>query len=137
MMVRLALSTLLQSKVMKFAMVGSMGFLADAAIFFLCRYALGSPLLVARTIAFLCAATLTWWGNRCFTFARTQRWGRFAQWKRAISGAIASAIPNFGVFQLTLMLIGNQAPQTMIALIFGVLAGMVSNFWLSNRWVFR
>lgn len=131
-------------KLGKFALVGGAGFMADAAVFTLC-FALGElPLLFARVVAFFVAATVTWLGNRYFTFKDitiVQRQRRDAslreQWLKFIASACVSSLPNFLVFKVVLLVLGTQGGSPYIALVAGVLAGMVSNYTLSSRWVFK
>ena len=120
-----------------FAIIGGLGFIADAAVFALCCFVAEMSLLTARAVSFLCAASVTWFGNRVVTFAERNRDDAWAQWIRSISGALFSSIPNFLVFQLAIMWLGEAPLQAMLALVLGVLAGMVSNYQLSNQWVFR
>ncbi|WP_368737155.1 GtrA family protein [Vibrio marinisediminis] len=131
-------------KLGKFALVGAVGFMVDAAVFTLC-FALGeTPLLFARVVAFFVAATVTWLGNRYFTFKEVtviQKLQRDAspreQWLKFIASACASALPNFLVFKAVLSVLGTRGVSPYIALVAGVLAGMVSNYTLSSRWVFK
>lgn len=127
----------LASKLITFAFVGFIGFLADTAIFYTSGFVIGIPLPIARSLSFFCAATVTWFGNRTLTFGPQQSKGMPSQWGRSLCCALISFVPNFAVFQLILFWLGLQKSQAMIALVFGILAGMTSNYLLSDRWVFR
>lgn len=135
---------LLDSKLFRFALVGGVGFIADALVFTLCLKWLALPMLQARLVAFICAATVTWVGNRCFTFSNYSR-KRYVQrrlllvveWGKFMLSASVSAIPNFITFKLILTLFGNDGAIPYLALVLGILLGMVSNFILSSRWVFH
>lgn len=130
------------NKWFKFALVGGVGFIADTLIFISCFKLLLLPLFQARLIAFFGAASVTWLGNRVFTFSsHTQNsdhyWrGLVTQWGKFMSSAILSAIPNLIVFKSILLLFGSYGLMPYVALICGVLFGMVSNFILNSRWVF-
>ena len=131
-------------KLGKFALVGAVGFMVDAAVFTLCFALGGMPLLFARGVAFFVAATATWLGNRYFTFKEVtviQKRRRGAspreQWLKFIASACASALPNFLAFKVVLLVLGTQGISPYIALVIGVLVGMVSNYTLSRRWVFN
>ncbi|MCG9648746.1 GtrA family protein [Vibrio brasiliensis] len=126
----------MNSKVVRFALVGSIGFLVDASVFSVCFYLFQLEPLTARILAFFCAATVTWYGNRRFTFASHQR-QRLKQWLKFVSVASVSAVPNLVVFKSILLLLGGSGMVPMVALAAGVLAGMVSNYLISKRWVFK
>lgn len=125
------------NKLWRFALVGGVGFIADASLFALLFYAIGLPILDSRIVAFLFAATITWLGNRVFTFESRNPSGKFSQWIKFMGCAMFSALPNFGVFKLTSYYWGSEGVLAMFALALGVLAGMLSNFLLSHWWVFR
>ncbi|NVD06349.1 GtrA family protein [Vibrio sp. JPW-9-11-11] len=122
--------------IVRFACVGSVGFVVDAAVFSLCFYLVGIDPFAARVVAFFCAATVTWYGNRRFTFANSQR-QYLTQWLKFLSGATVSALPNLAVFKALWLLLGGAGLAPIIALAAGVLAGMVSNYLISRRWVFK
>jgi putative flippase GtrA len=124
------------TKLLKFAFVGGVGFVVDTLVFILLYQVLELDMMVARLFAFIVAATTTWLGNRLFTFSSQCTSNKLIQWQRFISVACFSAIPNFLVFKLVMSLINSYFLSVYIALALGVLTGMVSNFWLSERWVF-
>lgn len=124
-------------RLIKFSVVGGIGFIADASIFAMLNIFLHWDLMLIRAIAFTCAATTTWLGNRIYTFSDAEETPRFQQWKKFILAACVSAVPNFVVFKLSLEWVGADGWYVYVALVLGVLAGMVSNFLLSSRWVFK
>lgn len=132
---------LFQHRMMKFAVVGGVGFVVDAAMFAFCLYALSMPMLWARSVAFICAASTTWLGNRCFTFrsltSQSGKRRRFEQWLKFIGCALISAIPNFVMFQTVILILGEQGIKPFVALIAGIIAGMMSNYLLSRHFVFK
>ncbi|MGY3686575.1 GtrA family protein [Vibrio coralliilyticus] len=127
----------MMNKLWRFALVGGVGFIADTSLFALLFYTIELPILDSRIVAFLFAATVTWLGNRVFTFESHNPSGKFSQWVKFIGCAICSAVPNFGVFKLTTYYWGSEGVLAMFALALGVLTGMLSNFLLSHWWVFR
>ena len=127
----------MSSRLVKFALVGGIGFVADALVFATLFYYFDSPLYVARAIAFIFAATTTWLGNRILTFADCAKSAKFRQWLQFMVSATLSAIPNFIVFSAASFLLGSEGLFAMVALVLGVLAGMVSNYLLSSKWVFK
>ncbi|MGF1753867.1 GtrA family protein [Vibrio makurazakiensis] len=128
------------SQLIKFGCVGAAGFVIDYAVFSLAYYVFGLPILNARIAAFLVAATSTWYGNRKLTFLQVRYKGNtalaFKQWQKFMCSALISAIPNLLVFKLLVDVLPEQGVTTFIAMVVGVLVGMVSNFLFSRYWVF-
>lgn len=125
------------NRLVKFAIVGGIGFIVDAFVFALLFYMAGLPLYSARIVAFICAATSTWLGNRLLTFSDRSPEPKLTQWLRFMLSASVSAVPNLLVFMLITHLFGSQGITAMLALVCGVLVGMVSNYTLSSKWVFK
>ncbi|EKO3851380.1 GtrA family protein [Vibrio harveyi] len=125
------------SRLLTFAMVGGVGFIVDTLIFMVLFQWAGVELMMARGLAFCVAATTTWLGNRCLTFSQSTKDRAFNQWQKFMLSASISALPNFAVFKVTTLLLGTQGTTVYIALVMGVLAGMVSNYLLSMHWVFQ
>ena len=125
-------------RIAKFAFVGGIGFVADTIVLFIMIKLFGFPVMAARAIAFVVAATVTWFGNRNLTFSDQTKQPKLRQWLKFMSGAIFSAIPNFLAFKLCLLLTETTSDLWIfVSLAMGVLVGMVSNFLLSKFWVFR
>ncbi len=125
------------SRLLTFAMVGGVGFIVDTLIFMVLFQWAGTELMIARGLAFCVAATTTWLGNRCLTFSQSTKDRAFNQWQKFMLSASISALPNFAVFKVTTLLLGTQGTTVYIALVMGILAGMVSNYLLSMHWVFQ
>ena len=126
----------LRQQLIRFALVGTLGFLVDAAIFSSLFFLLALPLMYARIIAFVVSATVTWYGNRTVTFASADG-HRVKQWLTFMVGASFSALPNLGVFKLCTYWLGEEGFFAMVALVAGIGAGMVSNYLISRNLVFR
>lgn len=133
----------LDNKLVKFALVGGVGFVADTLVFAISFKLLLMPILSARLVAFVCAATVTWLGNRLFTFCTSSQiepwsfWGTLKQWGKFMLSASISAIPNLLLFKAIIILFGSEGFVPFAALVAGILVGMFSNFLLSSRWVFQ
>lgn len=121
---------------LQFALVGAVGFGVDSLVFILLWQVAGSSVQLARVVAFVVAATTTWYCNRRLTFADRPAQPCLTQWRRALTSALLAALPNLGVFQLLLMLLGHKGWAPYIAMVGGVLAGMGVNYFASQIWVF-
>ncbi|RNF51977.1 GtrA family protein [Marinomonas hwangdonensis] len=140
----------------RFAIVGGIGFLVDLASMLLLSIWL--PHLVARGIAFWIAASSNWWWNRTITFKGTKVDGvnlsinktdisknkkaAALQWMQFLGGSVIAFVPNWGCY----LLLMSQPPPTSnatlillwpyLAMIPGILIGMMLNYFFSRFWVF-
>ncbi|MPW35611.1 GtrA family protein [Vibrio sp. B1Z05] len=119
----------------RFAKVGAVGFIVDISVFSLLLYWLGLPTMLARVLSFVVAATTTWLGNRVYTFKSSAQ--HFAQWKRFFISACLSMLPNLLVFKGILLCLGENYVTHALAFVCGVGAGLIGNYLLSSRWVFK
>lgn len=125
----------------KFALVGCLGFLIDAMVFWLASHWL--PFASARALSFWVAVTSNWWFNRLFTFKEAERSERLhRQWSKFFIVCLLGFIPNWGIF-VSLMWLGHLQGiahwpwYPYVAMVPGILAGMMINFSLSRGWVFK
>ncbi|MGR5062895.1 GtrA family protein [Photobacterium sp. DNB22_13_2] len=140
------MNSLKNIRFLRFAFVGGCGFLVDvAATYMLSHFVVVE---VARGCAFWIAASSNWWLNRLFTFEGAQQKHPFKQWLQFLSASSIGFLPNWVCYW---MLLNSSLEQTTSALISidiaiwwpylamipGILLGMMVNFSLSERWVFR
>ena len=124
----------------RFAAVGGAGFFVNEAALLFAKDVLGAGDKAAWFIAFVPAVTFTWWGNRTLTFAEQASGGHrgmLAEWARFVAANGVGAAANFLVYAA----LTGYAPWPFkiayIALAIGVFVGLVFNFTLSKRLVFR
>ncbi len=144
-------------KILRFAGVGSIGFLVDASSLFLLSFYI-TP-VVARTLAFWIVASSNWWLNRQITFAAKKSPLALQQWGRFIGVSCIGFIPNWICYWLLMTTVDiNQLSEFYVqqypefnsliinhieiiwffsAMVAGVLLGMLTNYLLADRWVFR
>jgi putative flippase GtrA len=123
---------------LRFALVGASGFVVDTTVLILLFEVAAVELLLARSIAFVVAASSNWILNRLFTFADACRAGRkSSQWGRFLVSAILSAIPNLGIFYLLMLFLPEVLPAILFAMCCGILAGYACNYQLARLWVFK
>ena len=129
---------LFASKFLRFAAVGTVGFLVNAALLAFGLRVLGLDPYSAGIISFLGTVTFTWWGNRVFTFAdavntdrRALEWGRFL----AVNGV--GALLNYAVYAGLITFAPGPIDNPFVALAVGSLSGLVFNFLGSKRFVYR
>jgi len=127
----------MNTKYIKFACVGVIGFLVDLSAMML--FSTFMPLFIARLAAFFFAVNSNWLLNRSFTFKTQQlasNSGLIQEWSRFVCSSCFGAIPNllcYWILVTGLSLSGNAA---IIAIIPGILFGMLINYVLADRWVF-
>jgi putative flippase GtrA len=120
---------------LRFALVGVVGFVADAGVLRLVVSALGFNLYAGRVVSFLVAVTVTWALNRVFTFRHTG--ARAAQWLRFVCANSLGGAANFGVYALLVGTLSSMRENPTVAVACGSLVGMGLNFTLMKRVVFR
>lgn len=125
------------SAFLRFALVGAAGFVVNEAALWIGLHILHLGKDAAWFFAFVPAVTFTWWGNRSFTFREHASTGARAvlhEWARFVATNSFGALVNLVVYELLIHL---TTASPLLALACGVLAGMVFNFTLSKRFVFR
>jgi putative flippase GtrA len=119
----------------RFGAVGVFGLIIDTATVYGLRHTLG--LYGAGLIAYLLAATGNWLLNRIWTFRGQGTGPAHRQWAKFMVANLAGFILNRGTYMLMVTLIAAAAEQPVIATASGAVAGLLVNFTLSRRIVFR
>ncbi len=120
---------------MRFGTVGAVGFVVDTSVVYATRGALG--LYLAGVVSFLCAATVTWIGNRIWTFRTTTAGGMKRQWMLFLAANSSGFLLNRGTYAILVTISPLCAREPVFAIMGGVAMGMFLNFHLSRRIVFR
>jgi putative flippase GtrA len=133
------------SELARFFAVGTAGLFVDMAALYVAMEWIGLGYLAGRGASYLAAATFTWACNRAITFASTGSEGKFGQWLRFLGVNAAGGAVNFAVYLFVVAGIGGSEtlpasvdpflPYLGVAL--GSLCGLLINFTLSKRLVFR
>jgi putative flippase GtrA len=118
----------------RFALVGGAGFAVNEAMLWLAIHALHLGKDAAWFAAFVPSVTFTWWGNRTLTFAEHASHQWLKEWARFVATNSIGAVVNLATYEALIHFL-NLDP--LLALACGVLVGMVFNFTLSKRLVFR
>lgn len=126
-----------QQELVAFAVVGVAGFVVDAAIV-VALHRVGAGLILAQIGAFACAVTVTWIGNRSWTFgARPKTLGLRQEWLRYVSASLLGWLANNGVYLVLVLGVPACAREPVMAVAAGSLAGATFNYTASSRAVFR
>ncbi len=128
-------TVLLLRQFLQFGTVGLAGFGVDVLCVYLLRGAVG--LVWAGLVAYLAAATCNWALNRAWTFRAAARGGLVRQWLLFLAANGLGFVLNRGTFLLLVAFVPLCREQPVFAIAAGVAAGLVANFNLSRRLVFR
>lgn len=123
----------MRSQLLRFGLVGCVGFVTDAGLTLLFHSVLGLGEAVARVMGFVIAATVTWWLNHQFTF---QVQGSASSWLRYVVITSAGAAINIACYLGVLRVLGTQPLHLLAGVAVGSIVAMGFNFWVSRRWVF-
>jgi putative flippase GtrA len=137
---RFLLHRLSSSRLVRFGAVGGAGFFVNEAALLVAKELLGMGDHAAWLFGFAVAVTFTWWGNRNLTFADKKSEGHLgiaAEWARFVATNGLGAVANFAVYSLMIEFTPWPLNVPYIALFFGVLVGLIFNFTLSKKLVFR
>jgi putative flippase GtrA len=123
-----------QAQFFKFAVVGTIGFLADTAIVYALRGACG--LYVAGLISYGIVATLNWALNRAWTFRGASGGRAHVQWARYLVLNLIGLVINRGTYAALIASFALARAQPVFAVAAGAVAGMMINFIASKKFVF-
>jgi putative flippase GtrA len=123
---------------LRFAFIGTCGFLVNELALYLTIFITGVNKYVAWFPAFAVAVTFTWWGNRTLTFRdRAASRGLLREWFVFLVGNSLGAAANFFVYFVLLRFAPPPFANPLLALVAGTLVGLVFNFTVSSRFIFR
>jgi len=126
----------LGAQFLAFGCVGAAGFVLDTATVYALRHPLG--LYGAGLVAYLVAATGNWALNRIWTFRGHRHHAPMhRQWARFVYANTFGFLLNRGTYMLLIAFVPFCAAEPVYAVAAGSLVGMVLNFRLTRRLVFR
>jgi putative flippase GtrA len=131
---------LASSQFIRFGVVGAGGYVVDASVLFLMLHWAKLDPYSGRIVSYLAAATFTWVGNRYLTFADQRAHlfhGIWREWLRFLAANAVGGLVNVGLYATLVRYAPPPVNNPFVAQLFGVLAGLVFNFTLSKRLVFR
>ena len=124
------------TQLFRFGVIGSLGFVWDTATTYATRGLIG--LLPATLLAFVVAATLNWVANRLWTFRdRTCHRSLVRQWLLYMAANSLGFLLNRGTVAFLVLSSATCRAEPVVALAAGAVAGLLANFSLSHRLVFR
>ena len=133
-------ASLTRLSILRFAIIGALGMPVDAGVLWLMTHRFGLDPYSGRIISWLCAATFTWTGNRYFTFRKTRARGLAGaarEWLRFLAANAVGGLVNVGLYSTLVRFAPPPLNNLYMALVVGVLAGLIFNFTLSKTLVFK
>ena len=129
-------------QVLRFGIVGGIGFLVDAGLLHL-MLKLGLGYYGGRLVSFLAAVTTTWILNRSFTFRRESppeenpRGHPAGEWLTYLGLMVIGGVVNYGTYAAAIELSEPVRRYPVLGVALGSIAGMAINFWTSKTLVFE
>lgn len=128
------------SRFLRFCVVGTGGFVIDVSTFYVFHDVFGLNAYAARVVSILVSMTFSWWGNRTLTFhehAATGARAMLREWLKFASANAVGAVANYTIFATLLTFAPYPFNYRYFALAAGTGVGLIFNFTLSKRLVFR
>jgi putative flippase GtrA len=123
---------------LRFGLVGTGGFVVDTSVLWLMIHAVGLDKYSGRAVSFMAAVTFTWFGNRTLTFRdRARRTGLWREWATFVAANAFGGCVNLAVYTALVTFAPPPFDNPFLAVFVGVIAGLLLNFMLSSRVVFR
>ncbi|MDE1896861.1 MAG: GtrA family protein [Rhodospirillales bacterium] len=119
----------------RFAIVGTLGFVWDTGTVYLLRPFVN--LYIAGTCSFIVAATINWIINRLWTFRHVEHGAAHVQWVKFLAANAVGFVFNRGTFFLLVAFSPVVVKHPVIGIAAGSAAGLIFNYLLSKRFVFR
>ncbi|HSD17978.1 MAG TPA: GtrA family protein [Thermomonas sp.] len=120
----------------RFSLVGGFAFLVDAAML-QAAVSLGLDPYAGRILSYLCAVTTTWWLNRTYTFTLRADTSRLHEWARYAISQLGGGSVNYAIYAALVFGVPLVARHPVLGVAAGSIGGLVVNFLLARRYVFR
>lgn len=127
----------LAGEMLRFGVVGGVGFVVDSAILLLALHALGLGPYSGRVLSYVVAATTTFALNRAWTFGSRPRSATpLRQWVLFLALNLVGFACNYGTYAALVGWVPLVGRFPVLGVAAGSLAGMTGNFLLSRLFVF-
>ena len=131
---------LLRHPFIRFALVGAGGYVVDTGVLALDTGVWGLDFKTGRALSIFVAMGFTWLGNRYLTFPERRARsfsGAMQEWLKFIGANAIGAVVNYGTSLLLVLYAAAPFSHKFVAQALGVLAGLIFNFTMSRKLVFR
>jgi len=117
-----------------FIVVGSLGFIVDAAILSLLVHVWHWGPYPARVLSFVPAVTATWYCNRRWVFSGSRN--RAREYGAYFGAQTIGAAINLGTYVLVILVFPEVARVPVVPLAVGSAVALAFNYAAASRWVF-
>ncbi len=124
-------------RLVKFSVVGALGFLIDTGVLYACLYIAGFGYYFGRLVSYLFAATVTWYFHRIYTFPLSNGSNKKRQLASFIIFNSVGGAANFMIYAYLIINYELCREFPVLAVGLGAVSGLLINFYLSKRIVFR
>jgi putative flippase GtrA len=123
-----------ECKLLRFCMVGAIGFVIDTGVLYMLIRNTGMNPYSARLISLFASATTTYVLNRSFTFSKGLKGeARHREWAIYMVLMLVGGAVNYSVYSLCIAFSRVMYTQPVLAVAAGALAGLALNFSTSRR----
>lgn len=126
----------LNGHLMRFGLVGGLGFVVDGAVLETMIFVGMNP-IAGRVVSFPIAVLATWLANRTFTFPDKIEQSRVREASTYVAVQLVGGAANFAVYSALVHSVQVFADWPILALAFGAAAGLTINYLGSKHIVFR
>lgn len=126
----------MNSQLLRFVIVGTVGFVVDASVLYLCLH-LGAGYYLGRAVSFLAAVYTTWQLNRRFTFTPVKSGSIWREGGRYLLAMCGGGLVNYGAYCAAIAVLPKNALLPLFGVAAGSLAGLVFNFLVARHWVYK
>lgn len=128
-----------ENRFLRFAFVGTFGFSVNWVTLYVALHGLDLDKVSAWFVGFLVSVTVTWWGNRTLTFSdrAAGRGGLVREWFVFLVSNGLGGLANFITYFVLVTFVPPPLGNPLLAIVAGTLVGLVFNFTVSSRVVFR
>lgn len=130
----------MKNSILKFIIVGSIGFVIDVSILYLCIHFLETNLVVSRIISFSIAVIITWLLNRVYTFKMSTPYKKrkhyFMEFFKYLIGSSISISINFGVYMFVISFFSLALKTPILAVAIGSISAMFFSYIFSKYYIF-
>lgn len=120
----------------RFCFAGGLAFVVDAGILH-AVVAAGVDPYAGRVVSYLCAVTTTWWFNRTYTFTATAGKPRLREWGHYAVSQLGGGMMNYAIYAVLVYGVLDVQRWPVLGVAAGSIGGLVVNFLLARRYVFR
>jgi putative flippase GtrA len=122
---------------LKFAFVGSIGFLVDALLLLIFVYKLNIDISISRIFSFFFAVLITWFLNRKFTFSQDSKFKKRKEYIYYFSIQSTGALLNYIIFIVLVYSSKIFEDYLILALALASIIVMFFNFFMVKRIYFE